>query len=482
MARDLVRVFHALPGPAQVAVAGMRGAYLRWMRYGPETDSLVAEAIERQSWTAERWRTWQETQAAMVLVDAAEHVPYYRALWSERRRRGDRSSIELLSSWPRLEKEALREHPHAFVREGRPTRWMVAEHTSGSTGKPLDLWWSRSAARYIYAVHEAYCNLWYGVTRRDRWAMLGGQMVTPASQKVKPFWVWNAPLNQLYMSSYHLSSRFIPDYCDAMIRYSIRYVAGYTSSLYQLALGVLDHGRTDLRLQVAITHAEPVAPHQRLAIERAFGCPLCETYGNAEGVSRASTCAFGRLHAWPQIGVIEAVTGAHGAEPGHTGELLCTGLQNPAMPLIRYAIGDRVQIAGDDVSCPCGARLPVISSIDGRVEDTLYATDGRPVQRFHAIPIGTSSVREMQIVQESLRRIRLRVVTTADFTPADQSRLTERLRERIGDIEIVLEQLTTIPREPNGKFKAVVCRLPEAELKRLRRHADAAEQSVLSAP
>jgi len=36
----------------------------------------------------------------------------------------------------------------------------------------------------------------------SRWAILGGQVVVPVAQRHQPFWVWNAALNQLYMSSY----------------------------------------------------------------------------------------------------------------------------------------------------------------------------------------------------------------------------------------------------------------------------------------
>ena len=36
--------------------------------------------------------------------------------------------------------------------------------------------------------------------------VLGGQLVAPVTQTKPPFWVWNAGLNQLYLSSYHLSA------------------------------------------------------------------------------------------------------------------------------------------------------------------------------------------------------------------------------------------------------------------------------------
>ena len=115
---------------------------------------------------------------------------------------------------------------------------MFREDTSGTTGKPLNVWWSMETVRKWYALSEARCRYWNGVSRRDRWVMIGGQLVTPVSQRKPPFWVWNRGLNQLYMSSYHLAPDLIGSYLEAMSRYRVTYSYGYTSSLYALAQAI----------------------------------------------------------------------------------------------------------------------------------------------------------------------------------------------------------------------------------------------------
>jgi len=72
--------------------ASLRGLYLRSWRYGPESERLVAEALEREHWSAERFKAWQEERLASVLHRAATCVPYYREQWAARRRQGDRAS------------------------------------------------------------------------------------------------------------------------------------------------------------------------------------------------------------------------------------------------------------------------------------------------------------------------------------------------------------------------------------------------------
>ena len=275
----LLRAFHHLPPSGRSIAASVRGHYLARWRYGRETDRLVGEALEREQWSVARWQSYLDTRLAYVLTRASRDVPYYREQWAVRRSRGDRSPVDVLANWPILEKETVRRIPAAFLAEDCNPRKMFREYTSGTSGTSLDLWWSRATVRAWYALFEARSRQWWGVSRRSRWAMLGGQLVTSASERRPPFWVWNSGLNQLYMSSYHLAPDLIPSYLDALSRYRVEYLFGYTSSLYSLAEECLRLGRRDLRFAVAITNAEPLLDHQREVIEAAFQCPVRETYG-----------------------------------------------------------------------------------------------------------------------------------------------------------------------------------------------------------
>lgn len=462
MSKTIQSIYHRLPARGRSIAASLRGLYLNSWRYGPETERLVEEALERECWSAERWRSWQEERLAYVLHRAATQVPYYRGTWAERRRQGDRSSSELLENWPLLEKETVRENPRTFVADDCNVRQMFHEHTSGTSGASLDLWWSRSTVRAWYALFEARWRRLYGVSRHDRWAMLGGQLVISVTQRRPPFWVWNAGLNQLYMSSYHLTPELIPHYLNALARYRVTYLFGYSSSLYALAQEAIRLKRRDLQLKVAITNAEPLFDYQREAIAEAFQCPVYETYGMAEIVAAASECQFGQLHLWPDVGMVELSKDNHGAGTDRAGELICTGLLNTDMPLIRYRVGDRGALPTRNDLCACGRTLPMISSIDGRRDDILYTFDGRSVGRLDPVFKGRLPIREAQIIQEALDLVRVRFVPAPGYTAASGQSVIDRLRERMGPIEVILEEVDRIPRTANGKFRAVICNLPKA--------------------
>ncbi len=461
----LLSLYHRLPAPVRSLAASLRGFHLLLWRYGPETHQLVKEALEREAWSREQWQAWQRSRLAYVLHRAATTVPYYRKQWEERRRRGDRASWEYLENWPILEKEPLRETPEAFIATDCDVKRMFHLHTSGTTGKALDLWRTRKTNQAWYALFEARCRKWYGVSRQDRWAILGGQLVVPVQQRRPPFWVWNMALNQLYMSSYHLAPDLIPYYLDALRGYHIKYLWGYTSSLYALAKEALNLNRHDLKMAVVITNAEPVFDYQRGTIAEAFGCPVRENYGMAEIAVSASECQAGKLHLWPEVGIVEILKGDQPVANGNPGDLVCTGLLNADMPLIRYRVGDRGTLGSDfkNAPCACGRFLPVLAAVEGRVDDVLYTRDGRRVGRLDPVFKKQLPICEAQIIQESLDRVRVRFVPAPDYCPEAGRSIIERLKARMGEVEVILEQVDVVPRTQNGKFRAVICNLSAEE-------------------
>jgi phenylacetate-CoA ligase len=463
----LLRRYHRLPPLLRSIAASARGGYLRAWRYGPRTEQLRDEALDRESWAPLKWQEWQEEKLGRLLHRAGSQVPYYREYWAKRRRQGDKASSEILGNWPLLEKDALREKPEAFVADDRSVSRMFHDHTSGTSGKSLDLWLSRDTVQNWYALFEARCRHWNGVSRHDRWAIIGGQLVAPVEQNDPPFWVWNAPLHQLYLSAYHLAPRFIKSYVMALRSYQIRYLVGYPSAIHSIAREMLTQRIPTPGLEVVLTNAEPLLERQRIDIGEAFGCPVRETYGQAEIVAAASECEHGRLHLWPEAGILETLPSASQSGEARSGEFVCTGLMNTDMPMIRYRVGDRGELAAANASCDCGRTLPIVTAIDGRADDVLYTVDGRAVGRLDPVFKSRLPVHEAQIVQEALDRVRIRYVPALGFSSADGQALTERIRERMGPVNVILEEVNAIPRTANGKIRAVICQLSADERERV---------------
>jgi phenylacetate-CoA ligase len=463
-------LYHRLPPPLASAAATLRGWQLRRWRYGPDTQRFIAGAHAREHWPAARWQAYQEERLAFILHRAERHVPYYRAYWAERRRAGDRTPRDVLANWPILEKETLRRDPLAFVAEDCDPRRMVHEHTSGTTGKSLDLYWSVSTTRAWYALLEARSRYWHGAKLGEPWGIVAGQIVTPPSRTRPPFWVWNAALQQLYMSVYHLSPDHMPAYLAEIARRGVGWMIGYPSSYYALAQTALRIGWKNPCVHTINTYGEQLFPYQRETIARAFGCAVVQTYGLAELNIAASECPHGRLHLFPEVGIAEIVDRHGAAVPdGQPGRLLATGLFNPDNPLIRYDTGDGAAFPAAPTPCACGRTLPYLERLDGRVEDVVYLRDGRALGRLDGIFKERLPVTAAQIVQDSLDRIRVRIVPAADYTPAAAEAIREGVLARTGPgVEVVIEPCEHIAHERNGKFRLVVSHLSAQERARAR--------------
>jgi phenylacetate-coenzyme A ligase PaaK-like adenylate-forming protein len=461
MSDIVLRLYHHLPVPLRSVAASLRGLYLRSWRYGPETDRLVEEALERERWSPQRWKLWQEERLAYLLHRAATRVPYYRDQWAARRRRGERASWEYLENWPILEKQALRENPRAFVADDRDVRRMYYDHTAGTTGTPLDLWFSRETVRGWFALFEVRARRWNGLSRHDNWATLGGQAVVPTQGQRPPFWVWNGPLNQLYLSANHVSRRNAPAYTDALIGYGITHMLAYSSSASALARAAFDIGLRPAGPKLIITIGEPLFAWQRKIIRAGLGSEVRESYGMGEMVAAATECSAGTLHLWPEVGWLEVVDEIDDAPVSRdtSGRLVCTSLLNDDMPLVRYAVGDRGRVAKEDAGCPCGRTLPTFAAIEGRINDLLVTRDGRQIYWLNPIFYGLP-VCEAQIIQETLDRVQIRCVPTRAFTSETERSIIDRLQARMGMVEVTIEQVDEVPRSANGKFRAVICNLP----------------------
>ena len=148
---------------------------------------------------------------------------------------------------------------------------------------------------------------------------------------------------------------------------------------------------------------------------------------------------------------------------GVEGRILTTGLLNDTQPLIRYDIGDVASLS--PTPCTCGRSLPVLKNLVGRLEDVVICPDGREMVRFDGIFVGMPNVIEAQLIQDRIDLIRVRVVASERFGPADEELIKTRVAiERLGNVQVIVERVAKLDRTHGGKFRAVVSKVYPQEL------------------
>jgi hypothetical protein len=71
---------------------------------------------------------------------------------------------------------------------------------------------------------------------------------------------------------------------------------------------------------------------------------------------------------------------------------------------------------------------------------------------------------EAQIIQERLDFFRVVYVPGPGCDQSTEEEIRSRLRDRVGAVDVTFQPVDRIPRGPNGKFKAVMSRIPNGQL------------------
>ncbi|WP_141737121.1 phenylacetate--CoA ligase family protein [Marinobacter sp. X15-166B] len=280
-----------------------------------------------------------------------------------------------------------------------------------------------------------------------------GRVVVPGSQKKPPYWRYDIIQNNLLMSGYHLSDDNVGYYVDKIVDFKPREIFGHPSSIARVSKYIVDNNLSILKPNVIITTAETLLPYQRQVIQKAFSCPVVDQYGCTEMAFFASQCPNGIMHFHPEHAVVEVLPNA-GRRNGKEGELVTTSLLSQAMPLIRYRVGDSVNLG--DQSADCHSSFPVISHLEGRIDDYIYTKDGRAISRLASIFSGDKHIKLAQLTQSSGGDVQILVVPTTEYSSVYRQMIYNEARERLGyDIEIKIKEVFDIPREANGKFRPI---------------------------
>ena len=77
---------------------------------------------------------------------------------------------------------------------------------------------------------------------------------------------------------------------------------------------------------------------------------------------------------------------------------------------------------------------------------------------------GPDPVRQFQIVQKSLDTLEARLALSRPFTPDEQARFEQSLREAVGHpFRIEYRFMDAIPRSPSGKFEDFLCEVADGD-------------------
>ncbi len=411
--------------------------------------SRAYRTLMRSQWDSlDQLQELQLTKLRRIAQQAYLHVPFYRQAFEARALHPDDfTSLDALAALPLIEKKTLRDHFDRLVADNASRYRPRLSNTSGSTGIPQKFLLDRNNLAFEQATMWRHFD-WAGYRYGQRMAVLRGRVVPDDRFFYQP------DGTTMVMSSFKLKRETVDHYVAALRQFRPVLIRAYPSVLYFLARLLEQRGVDDIRTRSIITASETLLPHQRACIERVFGCRVYDWYGSGEHVAVISQCPAGQYHVHMEYGIVEYVERPEFSRDGEIAyEIVCTGLNNFSMPLLRYKIGDIVRIRHGE-RCTCGRAFPVVFAIEGRLDDVLVTPDGRviPASGMTLAFEFSENIAQAQLYQECVDELVIRVVKTDRYSDQDHQFMLTQVRNRLGsDIRIRVDFVPEIERLPSGK-------------------------------
>jgi phenylacetate-CoA ligase len=421
----------------------------------------VLRAMERSQWLpAAELEQLQGRRLRDFLGRIGKHVPYYRELFAALD--FDPAAVKTSADLQRLPltgKADIRANMERLTADNAGK--LEKFSTGGSSGEPLIFY--RGKERVSHDVAAKWrATRWWGVDIGDPEIVVWGSPIELGSQD-RIRLVRDKFLRTELLSAFEMSNANLLQFTRRIRKLRPRMLFGYPSSLALLAEYVTGNGYTvdDLGIKVVFVTSERLYPHQREAIESAFGAPVANGYGGRDAGFIAHQCPQGALHITAEDIVVEIVSAeGHVLPAGEKGEIVITHLATGDFPFVRYRTGDVGSLSNE--TCSCGRGLPVLAEIEGRSTDFIKAADGTVLHGLALIYVlrEIPEVEEFKIVQETITRMTVQIVTSVSDTAQLERKVTEQFRRRLGD-SLVLNfvYVSTIEREASGKFRYVVSQL-----------------------
>jgi phenylacetate-CoA ligase len=450
------------PSAFEPPLSGMRGAVFPAVPTGPAATMLAVlyqlRVTERLD--PEERRRWQFRQIAELVAHSERNVPHYGV--TLRRAGLGRGQVIDGEAWSRVPVLTRAEVQQAGAK--LHARELPKEHgsvatatTSGSSGRPVTIRKTALSQFYwqCFVVREQEWQarnlqaLWMTMRRDDEAKADGGS--------VRRLPNWGEPFAAVYATGPALLVDYragVGALFASLLRERPAYLTTLPSVLRELLRESQRLGRVPERLVEVRCFAEALSAELAALCREVWGVRVTEVYSAAEIGIIASPCREANALHVNEEGVLVEILRADGTacDVGEEGDVVLTPLHNFAMPLLRYAIGDRA-VWGPP--CACGRTLAVLASIPGRARDMLTLADG--TRRFpfygHNAMMRVGAIAQHQVAQVGPTQVEIRLVVVRALMEAEERQIVDAAGKALGaPFEVSLKYVDGIARGPGGKY------------------------------
>jgi hypothetical protein len=203
--------------------------------------------------------------------------------------------------------------------------------------------------------------------------------------------------------------------------------------------------KLDVRGFIALTRALTTSTH-RAMLRRVYPGTIIDALSAREAGTLFVESDDRKLHHAPlgtHVELLPAKVATPGAE--RVAMVVVTTIDRPVQPLVRYVLGDLVQVADGESRF---TEVPPIKSVEGKLDDAIIRPDGAIVTpRAIDRALSELEMRAYEVIQREPDGVEIEVVGG----PPDAAR--DALAPLLEGMKITASAKTSLAAEPNGKYK-----------------------------
>ncbi|MDP5148784.1 phenylacetate--CoA ligase family protein [Rheinheimera baltica] len=441
---------HLLQGVVLPLLAVIKGKPL--IRYVNEYSKHIALSPDELS--ALQWQS-----LTRLLKHSFDNSPYYHQRWQKAGVDDIRTvdSMAQFQQLPILTKADIQQHYDQLKAKNFDNN--IVKSTGGSTGTPLRFELdANSNTRREAIMWRGYDWLGAGLGVRTLYLWGAGIGQVSFARQIKER-LYHGLYNRKMLNSFSMAPDNMHQYIAQINAYRPDAMVAYVNPLYELSKHILQQNIVVHRPNSILTGAEPLYEYQRDTIEKAFSCPVYNTYGCREVMLIAAECkTHKKLHINSDHLLVETVNQDGQVNNGESGDVLLTDLFNYGMPLIRYQNGDRATL--HNAACGCGNPLPLMSSIDGRKLDVIKTRSGKliPGELFPHLFKEFASIDKFQVRQSDIDELIICIVTKNGLADGDKLAICNEInRYAAHELTLTFKFVDDIPLTASGKYRVTIC-------------------------
>lgn len=417
------------------------GSYIpNKIRYGRKYSEYLKELENLEKLTMADRKEWQLKKINEILIYSYENIPYYKEIFNKENIKLPLKNLNEIKNIPILTKEDIRENYSKIISIKRLET--IELTTGGSSGTPLKLLKSKDNNIREAVFLEHYMKNIGMKAFKCRKAIIRGPIPKNGISEIVG--------NELILSSYFISKDTIKEYIKELEKFNPEMLHVYPSSIF-LICKLIKKEKLEINipnLKVIFSSSETFDYKQKKFVNEVFKCKIFDLYGNTENTVHA-------INIYPNEGYefndfysfVEIIDN----------EIITTGFNDLAMPLIRYKTGDEIEYLDQEKK---------IFRIKGRVQEYIYdlKKEKHPLNTIifgnHLLVYG--KLNKFQIHQNEFGKINFIIEKQERLNKVEEKEIVETLEKATNNlIKVRIKYVDKIERTKRGKYKFLIQELKE---------------------